>query len=487
MKIDINKICLLLLMGVIISLTSCKEEYYQIDDKFYDGMQITVKNPLKGDTLRIEQFNSDKIMIEEVTNPEMIFDSKAFVYEVEHDSILKIDADGNLKPVSRGVSKVNITFRANSALHTGIFVEVYKDYHAVEYLQAASSVSNLMVEKNYSLNLQPYIFVFPAHSDNKKLHFSLDASSQCFASITDAGIVTGKAPGTINVHVYSEDNPNAALDFQLTVVNEIEITDLILHPKLNNVTMGVGEFVNLTKTISVAPSNVNVVNRGLTYEIVSGDNVVDIDIASGMLKTISDGVAVVKAISKNGITKEFTINVEAAKTDLTRTFWTVNTSIVYGTGLNYVADGATGKPEDMFDDNGATFLSMVKPGKTFSGATAPAGIFNFFVVDMQVPVKFNAIRWNHRSGNLYPYLRAWGINIEGSNDGDTWTNIAKEIALPNTKGAPNANDNNRHVMALGGTFEYRYVKVIVVQWSDNSGGATSGSTMQIGEFGLIKK
>lgn len=487
MKINKNKISLLFLLGVILSFASCKEEYYQIDDKFYEGMQIVVKNPLKGDTLRIEQFNSDKIMIEEVTNPEMIFDSKAFIYEVEHDSILKIDADGNLKPMSRGVSKVNITFRANNALHTAIFVEVYKDYHAVEYLQAASSVGGLMIEKNYSLNLQPYIFVFPAHSDNKKLHFSLDAVSQSFASITDAGIVTGKAPGTINVHVYSEDNPNAVLDLQLTVVNEIEITDLILNPKLNNVTMGVGEYINLTKTITVAPANVNVVNRGLTYEIESGDNVVSIDPATGLLKTIDGGTAVVKATSKNGITKEFTINVDASKTDLTRTFWTVNTSIVYGTGLNYVADGATGKPEDMFDDNGATFLSMVKPGKTYSGATAPAGIFNYFVVDLQVPSKFNAIRWNHRSGNTNTYLRAWGINVEGSNDGETWTSVAKEIALPNTKGAPNANDINRHEIHLGGMFEYRYVKVIVVQWSDNSGGATSGSTMQIGEFGLIKK
>jgi hypothetical protein len=83
-------------------------------------------------------------------------------------------------------------------------------------------------------------------------------------------------------------------------------------------------------------------------------------------------------------------------------------------------------------------------------------------------------------------LRVWGINLEGSLDGETWKRLQSDILLPNTAGAENGNDPNRHDIPLSSEHEYRYVKVIFTQWSDNSGGATSGSTMQVGEFGLSR-
>jgi hypothetical protein len=486
MKTQQNKSWLALLVVSVLFFAACEEEFYKINETFYDGMSIVVKNQLNNDTLRIEQYNTDKILIEEANDSTLIFDSKAFIYYVHHDSVLKVESDGTIKPLSRGTTPIDITFRANSSLTTRIFVEVYKDYHPVDYLQAASSINRLLVEKGYTLNLAPYIFVFPAHADNKKLHFSLDESSKDFASITSNGVITGKLPGTIQVSIQSDDNPNAKIDVQLTVVNEIEITDVVLHQRLNNVTLGLNERILLNNVTSVTPSNVNVLNKVLHFEITDGTGVVEIDPETNILRSISAGSATIKVTSKNNISKEFIVNVDADKKDLTRTFWTVNTSIVYATGFNYVVDGATGKPEDMFDDNPATFLSMVKPGKTFSGATGPAGLLNYFIVDMQLPCIFNSIRWNHRSGNIYPYLRVWGITIEGSNDGENWTTIATNIEIPNTKGAPNGADNNRHDISLGKDHEYRYVKIIKTHWSDNSGGPTSGSSMQTGEFGLSK-
>lgn len=484
MKTNYFKINILFILGLMLVFTACKEEYYHVNDKFYDGMKIVVKNPLSGDTLRIEQFNSDQITIKEMSDSTVVFDSKSFIYTVEKEGIISIGSDGTITPLSRGTTKLDIIFRANNTLKTSIVVEIYKDYHAVDYLQAASSVSKLLIEKNYTLNLPSYIFVYPAHADNKLLHYTLGAGSDAFASIDANGVITGKAPGIIQVHVASDDNPLAILDLQLTVVNEIEITDILLHSKLNNVTLGIGEKINLKAVTSVAPANVNVVNRNLTFEVVSGTDVVSIDPTTGMLTAQGGGTAVVKATSKNGITKEFTINVDATKKDLTRTFWTVATSVKYSNGLNYVVDGTTGKPEDMLDENTATFLSLVKPGKTYNGSVAVAGIYNYFIVDMQTPSKFNSVRWNHRSGNSYTYLRVWGVKLEGSNDAENWTDIGTELAIPSTKGAPNGNVTTRFNMALDKEYEYRYVKVIMSSWSDNSGGSTSGSTMQIGEFGL---
>ena len=153
-----------------------------------------------------------------------------------------------------------------------------------------------------------------------------------------------------------------------------------------------------------------------------------------------------------------------------------------------MTDGSTGKPQDMFDGMKNTYLSLVKSGKTFNGCVGPVkGEFNSFTVDMLMLLKFNSFYWSHRSGNSYPYLRVWGISIAGSNDGKDWTTIQTGIQIPDTYGAANGSVDKRYDIALSKEYEYRYVKVTLTNWSDNSGGATSGSTMQMAEFGLGNK
>ncbi|MDR2843623.1 MAG: discoidin domain-containing protein [Candidatus Symbiothrix sp.] len=469
--------------------TACKEDYYTINDTFYDGMIIAVKNPLVGDTLQVERYNnSDQILIEAVNRPDVVFDPEAFIYTVEHDSILSITENGTIQPANRGVTRVNIEFRSNRKLQTSVIVEVNKVYHPVQSLQVSSAVARLLVEQNYTLHLKPYIIVYPAYADNTDLIFELDAASTAFASISAEGVITGIMPGEITIHIVSEDNPDAKVNVTLNVVTEIEITDVKLHTKLDKVTLGLDEKIDLNEVTWVTPDNVNAVNRKLNFVLTEGADVVQLD-NNGLLTAIGAGTAKLTVSSKANlttgdiITKEFTIYVDGNKKDLTRAFWTVTTSADY----SYAADGTTGKPEDMFDENGTTFLSLVKPGKVFNGATSPAGSINSFIVDMKSPCKFNTIRWNHRSNNSYTYLRVWGIELEGSDDGENWTSIQQSIAIPNTLGATDGNDAKRYDIPLDANYEYRYLKVSLTKWSDNSGGSTSGSTMQIGEFGLSQQ
>jgi hypothetical protein len=467
--------------GLALLWNACREEYYTVNDSFYDDKAIEVKNPLIDDTLRIELYNTDLISIQEVSRPDIVFDPRAFIYQVEYDSILSVSDEGEIQPQNRGVTKISIIFRANAAIATSMVVEVHKDYHAVERLQVPSAVSGLLVEQDYTLNLSPYIIVYPSYADNKQLHFSLDAASQAFASISEDGVITGIAPGPITVHVVSDDNPQVTADALLNVITEIEITDIKLHAQLDNITLGLDEQIDLNVLTSVTPANVNEVNRRLHFALTDGADAVSL--TDGLLTAVGAGVAHLTVSSKNNITKTFTIHVDAAKKDLTRAFWTVTTSASYSTGLNYVVDGTTGKPEDMFDDNPATFLSLVKSGKTYNNSAGPAsGGYNHFIVDMRVSCTFSAIRWNHRSGNSYNYLRIWGIDLEGSPDGENWSIIQQSVAIPIKEGA----DATRYEIPLNAEHTYRYVKVTLTQWSDNSGGSTSGSTMQIGEFGLIR-
>jgi hypothetical protein len=275
-----------------------------------------------------------------------------------------------------------------------------------------------------------------------------------------------------NVLIVSDDNPNITATVGVSVVTEIVISEVTVLKALDGLTIGVGATVDLNLCTGVLPSNVNVNNRKLTFEVRTGQDVVSVD-ANGMLKATAEGTATVRAISKNDKYKNFTINVKNGLTDLTRVLWTVKTSVDYG----YAPDNATGMPEDMFDNVTTTYFSVVKPGKTYLGNTTPAGHIPYFIVDMKAAQKFNYIRWNHRTGNSSAYLRVWGIDFAGSNDGENFTDIQTGIDIPH-------DSNSAAINIAIPESNYRYVKVSLTKWSDNSGGEASGGTMQVAEFGL---
>jgi hypothetical protein len=207
------------------------------------------------------------------------------------------------------------------------------------------------------------------------------------------------------------------------------------------------------------------------------------------------------------------------QTDIDRSNWTVTTQTA--TGYDYVRDGwnaaenkfTTGQPTDLFDGNAGTYLSLVKPGKSYNpsnGAdaipTQPRDFIPSFTVDMQTQQTFDYIKWRHRNGpnpaggsNNYNYLRVYGIDIEGSNDGTTFTriNTGGIIWIPNTGGylaSPSTADPNTYTIDIPES-AYRYIRVKPAIWSDTYSshhpdypgtGAGSGSTMQIAEFALGK-
>lgn len=479
MKRNFYKISSILFLGIVFVLYACKDEFYEINYSFYDGKQMTIKNPLqKGevfDTLRIEQANTDKIMIEEASDPNLVLLPEAFIYKVEYDSIATVSEDGTLTPISRGTTRLDICFRADNKHKISIIVEVYKEFHAVDAIEA-SSLEGTVVEVNEPYNLSKSIIVLPVNADNKKVHFSMTDASKQYATITDEGIITGiKATGRNKaiVQVVSDENDSIRTTFGVQVVNEILITAVNILPALDGLEIGIGEVIDLNLCTSVSPATVNDKNKKLTFQLLQGENVLSLS-PEGVIKSIGVGTARIKATSKNGKFKEFTINVKTGLTELTRLLWSVKTSLDYG----YCPDGTTGMPEHMFDNNATTYFSVVKPGKTYNDRYTPASHIPNFIVDMKSVQKFNYVRWNHRSSNTNDYLRVWGIDIAGSNDGETFYDIKTDIKIPVVN-----NITTYHLPIP--VSEYRFVKVSLSKWSDNSeGGSTSGSTIQVAEFGL---
>lgn len=164
------------------------------------------------------------------------------------------------------------------------------------------------------------------------------------------------------------------------------------------------------------------------------------------------------------------------RVDLDRTAWTITTD--QGNGFPNVNDGTTGLPMHVLNNNAAQFLSLFKPGGTIAGQTAPPIDFSpSFTVDLQESNPFNYFRWQHRQGNNGQQLRAFAVNLYGSNDGATFTQIMPATPaaplfpslfwIPVTNGYTGADaaDSQYYYIDVPESV-YRYVKAEIVVWSN---------------------
>lgn len=156
--------------------------------------------------------------------------------------------------------------------------------------------------------------------------------------------------------------------------------------------------------------------------------------------------------------------------ELDRDNWTVTASIPY------VPDGSTGKPEDILDGSGSTFLSLRKPGKGTENPDANNPKPMYFIVDMQSNQSFDYFTLQHRTNNTAVGLRVKEVSIYGSSDGQSFTLIKNGIKVET---ANNSIGNGKQKFDLDKICTYRYVKVLYDDWDK-----VNSTSIQVSEFNL---
>ena len=483
----------LLLLGLCF-YSSCTDYDIKGDTSFYDDVTIEVDG-LRNDTLFINLFN-EEYQLSVTVKPEdkgIVFDPKAFLYSVADESILKISESGVVSNEALGTTEISLVFRANNKVAATCQVRIWKDYMYVEEL--ISSPVLLKIGNTYDLNTS--VVVVPSVADNQVLRF--ESQTPDIVTVDEnTGIVTTHAEGEGRIKVSSTDGSNVSTICVVNVIAEVKVSDIKLPMALNGQSVGVGQYINLGGTIEVIPSNAD--NKVLYYDVLEGADAISID-ANGLIETIGTGSVkiIVSTTDDTDISKEISFTVNES-TLINRALWTVTTETA--TDYGYVVDGTTGLPEHLIDDTPSTFLSLVKPGKSFGSVPAQAADFMpGFIVDMKSQQGFNYIMWRHRASNQINYLRVYGVELAGSDDGTSFTpiNNSQIVWIPNAGGysgsVSNKADANIYEIDVPES-TYRYVKVSFVMWSDiysgqhpdyAGAGATGGSSMQVSEFGVGKK
>jgi len=397
----------------------------------------------------------------------------------------------------------------DSGLITAITIE-----EAV-YVQSINSMQ-IALKDNATLQLTP--FIMPQGATNKMIKYSNKYPN--LMEVRESGLITAKAVGTDTLTVSATDGSGVTVSYQVLISDhQVKATAINVTAAGSNMVLKIGGSpFDLSACVTLSPADTW--NQVVAYK--SNNEAVAAVSEKGIVSPVGVGNTTITITTTDGsnISRDCNVTVQ----DLVQTWneinhanWTVTTQT--GTGYDYVPDGwsaalsafTTGQPEHLFDGDAGTYLSLCKPGKSYAPGNGadpvpaqPSDFLPSFTVDMKSQQTFNYIKWAHRygnnpagGGNNYNYLRVYGVNLYGSNDGSAFTPINTEgiVWIPNIggyAGQVGTADPTVYKIEIPAS-TYRYLKVELAMWSDiyNSQnpdfpgtGAAAGSTMQIGEFGL---
>ncbi|WP_175629888.1 discoidin domain-containing protein [Bacteroides acidifaciens] len=306
--------------------------------------------------------------------------------------------------------------------------------------------------------------------DIEEFSFRFRSGNERIFTVDMDGVITSVASGEAELSIWMVDKYNVIqLQKTCNIFVTAKVTDIVIPGDTDGLTLELGAVYDLNANVSVLPEGAT--DKTLSYSIKDGEDVVSLE--EGILKVLAQGTAVIEIAANDNSGVKAELNITTVPW-YCRDSWTVDTSIFYETvGTNYAPDGETGKPEDILDGKGETFLSLIKPGKDYGDCATPTDHLLYFVVDMKDPKSFNVIEWKNRFGNTGVtgvHLRY--IRVLGSNDNVDYKVIEEKIVLDHT------NIETAQLLPVKES-EYRYVKVEFTGWVLNP-----NSALQVGDFRL---
>jgi hypothetical protein len=366
-----------------------------------------------------------------------------------------------------------------------------------EAVYVATGTPSMQIALKDNEELQLNVEILPKNAKNQKVIFSNLRPD--LLTVTETGLLKPKAFGTDTLTVGATDGSGVSTRFTVVISDHmVKATDINVTAAGSNFELKInGNSFDLGACVSLSPEDTW--NKTVTY--TSNDESIATVTAAGIVNPVNIGATTITIRTTDGSNLSKDVNVVVRdlvirKIDINRADWTVTTQTA--TGYEFVPDGTTGLPQHLLDENPATFLSLVKPGKSYSPIPSqPADFIPSFTVDMKAQKTFDYLIWQHRSSNAYNYLRVFGVNIEGSNDGSSFTpvNATGILWIPNKggyAGSVGTSDPDLYRIDIPSS-TYRYVRISLAMWSDiydsqhpdsPGAGAKSGSTMQIAEMGL---
>ncbi|MDR1004595.1 MAG: Ig-like domain-containing protein [Prevotellaceae bacterium] len=473
-----------------LAVGGCSDNYtYNPDYAAYDHVKMTF-NQLEENTLTVIAGNSSILSFSyEPAGREL--DNRSLKFELEDADFVQIDAEGVITTSTDWLSetrttKLTATFKGNPKVTAWCNLTVVRNPVLVTDIKMPAKY---FIQIDTEFDYSQVVTVIPGNADNQVLTYR--SSDPAIAPIDPVtGAIRGLKDGTVTITACATDGSEIVRTGEVTVRSTIPVVGITVPTALNGKSVPVGQNINIGRLITVEPLNAS--DKSMTYELLEGEGLVAVS-PDGIITPLAPGNVRMK-ISANGSDEELSSVVNFSVNDtealFQRALWSGSSNIIYSTGNDHAVDGNYGPISNLFDGNASSYAVLTKPGKNYSGCATPAGYDLAVIIDMGATNTFDYVYYMHRNNNGYQYLRVWGIMLEGSEDGEHYTPIG-DYDLPH-------NNDGKNTGSGGGNYtkpilidlpvcNYRYIKMHLTKWSDNSGGDKSGSTMQLGEFNVGKR
>lgn len=223
-------------------------------------------------------------------------------FTTSNSSIAKADANGNVTFLTGGKVTITTTVVTQIVDSKGkVKSKTTSIKKTVTVKQPVGSISlnisNAVIARTKTLKLSANIV--PTTASNKKVKWS--SSNSKVATVSSAGVVTGKAGGTAVIYCRAQDGSGAVASCTVTVT---PIYPTGLKMSKSSASVKPGKTVSLKATIS--PSKTDFKN----IKWYSGNPAVATVDSKGKVKGISQGTAVIYASTSNGIIAKCNVTVK---------------------------------------------------------------------------------------------------------------------------------------------------------------------------------
>ena len=236
-------------------------------------------------SLRIEV--GDKVTLKATVKPADAT-NKIVSWKSSSSSVASVSSSGVVTAKKLGKTTITVT-TADGGYKKTCTVEVVKKVTGVALDRASATI---YLGKTLTLKAD----VFPAGASNPAVSYS--TSNKDIATVSSAGVVTPKAPGTVTITVKTADG---SFTDSCTVTVKRAVTSV----KLDKTKADLKSDTTLTLKATVSPSNAT--NKTVTWS-TSNKKVATVS-SKGVVTPVGKGTATITAKTENGLTAKCTVTV----------------------------------------------------------------------------------------------------------------------------------------------------------------------------------
>lgn len=392
-------------------------------------------------------------------------------YNSSNPMIASVTEEGIVSAIAVGEATITISVDGQSAQFTLTVEKI-----AVESVTLPDEWKDgYTMPLSGTLELAGKAAVLPENASNRAE--SYDSSDKEVATVSAEGVVTPLKAGKTTISITID---GVSASFELTVAADVQVDLEKIEIKNGatpiqgsaSVALGANTTFDLYSQLQLTPANQT---EGVKYVAYGPEEVATID-ENGIVACKGVGTVTFVILAKSNEGNDFknagdkkayfAVNITDPR-DLDRTGWEVsaNSGAISGTAGSKTAAFDNVFDPGVFKDVKGSNFGLTKP-TTDDGEV-------WFVVDMQQEQSLNYFRLMHQSCRNTDRSCRWKkfSAILGSNDGESFTQIAADVDVPNLDNEPGIDPNDggsRNIdkfhtcsnVKLPNTVKYRYLKFV---------------------------